>query len=113
MLSKKRRVNRALFSKVLSKNKSFNGKNISLRVFFGEYLNEPRFSFVVSKKVSNKANKRNFLKKRGYSVVKNIIKQTRGGAVCLFYFKKNATLLSFKDLKKEITTLLKESNILK
>lgn len=115
MLSKKRRAEKSLFPRVLSKSKSFYGKNMTVRVFL---LNSPdknsksKFSFVVSKKVSNKAVKRNLLKRRGYSVVKDIKTQINEGFVCVFFFKTTTINLSYIELKKEITFLLKKSNIL-
>lgn len=112
MLPKKRRVGKELFPDVLNKSKSFYGDSMSLRVFSVGYSNETRFSFVVSKKVSNKAVKRNFLKKRGYSVIKDISVNINKGFVCVFFFKKSALTLSYVDLKKEISSLLKKSRVL-
>jgi len=113
MLPKKRKVEKSLFTGVLNKSKSFYGKNISLRVFPIESLETTKFSFVVSKKVSNKANKRNLLKRRGFSVVKNIIKHTNKGFVCVFYYKKNALSSSYVEIEKDIKYLLTKARILK
>ncbi len=114
MLSKNRRVGRELFSQILTKSRSFNGSNLSLRVLKTPLNNkETKFSFVVSKKVSNKAVKRNFLKKRGYYAVKKISKNLNNDFVCVFFLKKNSTLLSYKEFEKEILFLLKKAEVLK
>ena len=113
MLPKKRKVDKRLFSHVFNNSESFYGKNISLRVFYVDGDNITKFSFVVSKKVSNKANKRNLLKRRGFSVIENKIKYTNNGFVCVFYFKKNAINKSYSDIEKDIVLLLKKANILK
>ncbi len=112
MLSKKRRVGKELFPDILNKGTSFYGENMSLRVFSVKLSNETKFSFVVSKKVSNKATERNFLKRRGYSVIKDITKNINKGFVCVFFFKKHTPTLSYMDLKKEILSLLRKSTIL-
>jgi len=112
MLSKKRRVNRALFSQILTKSKSFSSKNISLSVFNTYSSNETKFSFVVSKKVSNKAVKRLVLKKRGYFAIKKNIKNINKGFICIFFLKKNSTLLPYPILEKEILFLLKKAKVL-
>ncbi len=114
MLSKKRRVGRELFSQILTRSKSFYGNNLSLRVFKTPHSNkETKFSFIVSKKVSNKAVKRNLLKKRGYYAVKKISKNLNNGFVCMFFLKNSSILLSYTELEKEILFLLKKANVLK
>ncbi|HED05744.1 MAG TPA: ribonuclease P protein component [Ignavibacteria bacterium] len=113
MLSKKRKDSKELFKEVLSNSKSFYGTNMSLRVFIGDSVENTRFSFVVSKKVSTKANKRNLLKRRGFSVIKNTLKNIKKGFTCVFFFKKNAITVSYTELNKEILFLLRKSKILK
>ena len=109
MLSRKRKIKRSLFS-CLKNGKSFYSKNLSLRTYSckEKTKNETKFSFVVSKKVSNSATARNLLKRRGYNSIKDI----KNGFVCIFYFKKTATVLSSNDLNKEILGLLKEGGVL-
>jgi len=112
MLPKKRRVEKELFPDVLNKARSFYGENMSLRVFLAEPYKETRVSFVVSKKVSNKAVKRNFLKRKGYSAIKDMPISLNKGFVCVFFFKKSTLSISYTDLKKEISSLLKKSRVL-
>jgi len=110
MLPKKRKIERSLFSFFI-KNKSFQSKNVSLKVCFSDdSKKETKFSFVVSKKVSNLANKRNLLKRRGYHIVENI-KNIKKGFICIFYFKKSVINLPYKEIKEEVIKLLKESSI--
>lgn len=111
MLSKKQKVERSLFL-FLKKAKFFQSKNISLKVYYNNNTNnKTKFSFIVSKKVLNKANKRNLLKRRGYFIV-NGIKNIQKGVVCVFYFKKNINTLSYKEIKEEILNLLREAKLI-
>ncbi len=113
MLSKKIRVGKELFPQVLLKARCLYGNNMSLRVLNTNITNKTKFSFVVSRKVSNKAVRRNLLKRRGYSIIKNISKYINNGFICVFFFKKTSTLLSYKELEKEIFFLLKKAKVLK
>ncbi len=113
MLSKKTRVGKELFPQVLLKAKCLYVNNITLRVLSTNITNKTKFSFVTSKKVSNKAVKRNLLKRRGYSIVKSISKNINNGFICIFFFKKSSTLLSYTELEKEILFLLKKAKVLK
>lgn len=112
MLSKKRRVTKKLFSNTIKKSESFYGENMSLRVFSIKHLTETKFSFVVSKKVSNKANERNLLKRRGYCAIKNISKPINNGFTCIFFFRKNTLHNSYIKIEKEIISLLKKAKVI-
>jgi len=114
MLPKKRKVNRETFASILKKGRSFHSKNISIRVYSSKNKEEDsRFSFVVSKKISNNANKRNLLKRRGYDVVKGVIKNIKKGFIGIFFYKKGILDLSYLEIRDEIVFLLKKSDALK
>lgn len=71
-----------------------------------ELQNAPRFTVVVSKKVSNKANKRNLLRRRLYSVIQqNVLNQhaqkLSNFSAIIVIVKPESLTLSFNDLKQE------------
>jgi len=114
MLPKKRRVSRKIFSTLGKNSKSYHSPSLTLRVYKREEcVNEvSKFSFVTSLKISKKAPTRNLLKRRGYSVVKEIINDIENCFICVFYFKKEAIDLGYKEIKKDIITLLKEAHVI-
>jgi ribonuclease P protein component len=94
MLSKKERVNKDLFHKILK-----SGNSIYSSLFSFKYIknNEYKYSFVVSKKISKKAVERNKLKRYGYEALRSIAKNDCSG---IFVFKNKA---SFYKIKEEIS----------
>jgi len=113
MLPKKRRVERDSFPSFSSNIKSLHGKNLSLRVFSKKGSDKTKFSFIVSKKVCARANKRNLLKRRGYSAVKDIIKNIKNGFVCVFFFKKTSVGAPYVEIEEDIIYLLKKAKVLR
>lgn len=112
MLPKEKRVNRAIFKDILEKSKTFHSSYFSLRCFDSRKTEKSRFSFVVSKKVENKATKRNILKRRGYNSIKPIYKNIKPGFYCVFFLKKEARGLKSKDFEGEMGYLLKKAGVL-
>lgn len=105
MLPKRQRITRSLFN-ALKKEKArvSHAPNMTLRTTLG-VVDEPKFSFVVSKKAANKATKRNLLRRRGYSVVRETLGDAKPAAY-MFFFKKSALTLSYQDMKEEIKSLV-------
>ncbi len=112
MLPRKFKIGREIFPKDLRKGRNFHSPNLSLFVFKDQGVGASKFSFVVSSKVSNKAVKRNLLKRRGYHIAKKLLPFVRPSFLCVFYFKKGADKATFKNIEKEITTLLEKSGVL-
>jgi len=114
MIPKDRKVERDIFPTFPQKGKVFNSNSLNLKVYSNPLseTNKTKFSFIVSKKVSNKAVKRNLLKKRGYSILDEVLDKTKDGFVCIFFFKKESLGVDFNDLKKEILLLLKKSSVI-
>ncbi|MAG12217.1 ribonuclease P protein component, partial [bacterium] len=110
---KKQKIQRSSFPKTFSGSKTFPSPFFTLRVFFDKKnsTTSSRFSFVVSAKVAKKAVARNTLKRRGYAVIKKNIPNIKSGYICVFFFKKESTRVSFKDLEKEIVITLKRANV--
>jgi ribonuclease P protein component len=120
MLPRKERVSKQLFPVLVKKSRSYNSDHLILRVsnlrnlpkgsfFFkkGETSNLPKlFSFTVSKKVAKHAFRRNTLRRRGYSLIKERKNDFERGFAYLFFFKKKSKELSSKAIGKEIDELI-------
>jgi ribonuclease P protein component len=114
MLPSKKRVKKEMFPFVLKNGKIFHSKHISLKTnILKNTTKETKFSFVVSKKVSNKANKRNLIKRRGFSILREILDNIETGFICVFFLKKGVTDISYSELKEEILILLNKAKIIK
>ncbi len=113
MLSKNKRVKRSIFPETLQRGKSAYSPFLSLKCLKRSDARESKFSFVVSKAVAKKAVERNLLRRRGYSIIKDNQSKIKGSFTCIFFFKKEAINLSFKELEKDILFLLKKSDVLK
>ncbi len=113
MLPKNKRVSKEVFSCILKKSKPLHSENLTLRVLKNiDKKEETKFSFVVSRKVSNKAPKRNLLKRRARFAVSKLYKSMVNGFICVFFVKKSAVDVSYSDLEKEIFYLLKKANVI-
>lgn len=116
MLAKKNRISRALFDTLLKSGVSFHSQNLSFRV--QKTPNElPKFSFVVSKKISKSAATRNILRRRGYSVLQDILgceikEKMNNSVIGAFFYKKGAEKLGFTELRGEIEFLLKKGRVI-
>ncbi|ETB64091.1 TPA: hypothetical protein DIC38_00770 [Candidatus Nomurabacteria bacterium] len=102
MISKKKRVNSALFQKVMKK-----GRVIHSPFFIFRYLDQenPQYSFVVPKSLSKRAVFRNQKRRIGYNILKNI--DILGG-VGIFFYKKDGVLVETNILKDDIIKILKK-----
>lgn len=112
MLSRKFKIERKIFPKDLKAGRVFYSPHLSLFVFKHQTDKPSKFSFVASSKVSKKATERNLLKRRSYDIVGALLAFLRPSHLCIFYFKKGADKISFKETKKEIISLLEKSGIL-
>ncbi len=113
MLPHKRRIGKEYFEEIGARGVSFHGKFLSLRVLKAGEDKQSKFSFAVSKKVSNKAVDRNLLKRRGYSVVGEVLDSVRPSFLATFSIKKGAEALSFSEFREEMLFLLKKAGVLK
>jgi ribonuclease P protein component len=116
MLSKKNRISRASFDTILKDGAFFHSPHISLRIVRAQN-DLPKFSFIVSKKVSKSAVLRNLLRRRGYSTLKVILKdrlkeKMKPSILGAFFLKKGAERLKPKEFQDEIALLLKKSKVL-
>ncbi|MEK7552434.1 MAG: ribonuclease P protein component [Patescibacteria group bacterium] len=112
MLPSPLRIRRILFKDIFRKGSVFHSKDLSLFVLKDkEAVKASLFSFSASKKVSKIAPKRNKLRRQGYSVVRNFLKEVTPGFLCVFVYKKTAGEASFEDIKTQIEFLLRKAVI--
>lgn len=106
MLPRNRRVSlEADIVRVLRRGRMVGTDSLTLR-----YLPAPgimsRFGFLVSKKVSNKANKRNLVKRRLRGAVNLHLKQIKSGCDFLFLAKPAILSKDYASLEKEVLGLI-------
>ncbi|NQV87940.1 MAG: ribonuclease P protein component [Parcubacteria group bacterium] len=112
MLPKKRRVAKVFFGNVSREGKSFHSPLFSAKVLKSAVKKPSRVGFSVSKKISNKAVERNFIRRRGYSVVQNVRKQIEPSYLVVFFAKKESKDVSFIDFKDDLISLSKKIGLL-
>lgn len=111
MLPRKRKVGIELFPFVLKKGKTVSSEHFSFKFAPILGIQESKFSFVVSGKVSKKATERNLLKRRGYVMVKKIPTLKKIPIAGVFFAKQGATKLPYGVFKKEVDELLTKAHI--
>ena len=113
MLSQERRISQSLFTQILKDGRSFNTKNLSLRVSARKDQGKSAFSFVISAKAVKTAVGRNKLKRRGRHVIKKNLLKIKEGYFCAFFFKKELKDLPFSVFEEEILSGLRQANLLR
>ncbi len=112
MLPKKNRLKKKKdFDKVLKEGKSFKEKALVLKVRKNN-IKINRFGFVVSKKVSKKAVKRNQIKRRLREIVRKKTKDYKKSFDLVFIALPGLELMKFPEIKEVTQNLLKKSKIL-
>ena len=120
MLPKKNRLDKKLFELVLQKGKFVNSPNLSLKFLKEKNLILPRISFVVPKTITKSAVKRNFLRRRGYSILNKYINNIPNTLMGIVFFGKNSFEIfsgkkdkkndSIKNLENEIKYIVSKIN---
>lgn len=88
------------------------GTTLSGSFFVFKYissLNLPRYTFVVSKKISSKAIERNKLKRKAFNII-NLFPLKKG--IGIFFYKKIGIKASSQEIKKDIVSLFKKAKVL-
>ncbi len=107
MLSKRRRLTRHLFPTDHRQGYVFHAPHLSLRVTRGT-ATTARMSVVVSKKTAKRAVDRHLIKRRVYESIATFEKEsTLASGSYVFFAKKDAHSVPFKELNKEVTELLR------
>jgi len=107
--SKNRLTSESDISEVKRKAKRFNSKNFIL-LHLNNNKDSVRFGFLVSKKVSKLAVKRNRLKRQFREAVKLVLSDMRPGFDYLFIIKRQALDLDSKSIFSEVESALSSVN---
>lgn len=106
MLPKKRRIQRSMFTEILSKGRRVNSPHLLLYIFPIKESLPSHFAFSISKKICKKAVDRNKYRRQGYSIISKHITEVVPGFLFFFSFKRGLYPISFDDLEKEILSIL-------
>lgn len=111
MIPKTSRINREDFEKIMKKGGFLNSPFFTLR-FLKNPLNVTHFSVVVSKKVAKTAVSRNKIRRRTYSILKKLTKNSKNSYFTMLFSKSGVEKAEFKNLEAEIQKLLEKAKIL-
>ncbi len=100
------------FQRILKNRGNFLNNPFFLIKFIKNNKKNSRFGFVVSAKVSKKAVSRNLLKRRMREIIRLNLTRISPGYDIVFILKKDALVLKYSDLKKNVLNSLKKINLL-
>lgn len=106
MLPKKKRITKDIFQTILKKGNIVSGSFFLFRYIKGSY---PQYVFVVSKKITKTAIKRNSLRRRGYNILRQYNLKNCAG---IFFYKKEAINIPVNELKKDIEFILEKIKLI-
>jgi len=112
MLSKENRLKKSKDVKQVLKQGAGRKSRFLFLKFQKKESGLPRFGFIVSKKVSNKAVVRNKVKRRLRESVRIFIKEVQKPADCVFIAFSGIEQRSFQEIKSEVEGLLKKADLL-
>jgi|SRR3989344_6203080 len=107
MLSKRERLSARDISS-LSIGKSVFGAHISLRYVF---TSTKKFSVSVSKKVAKRAVDRNRIRRRVYSVLRDVKGDVKKSVFVMIMPKKECQTIKLEEIKSELMTLFKKAGL--
>ena len=89
MLAKKNRADKKAVEKIFKEGKFVNFPNLTFKFILSSGQSLPQVSVIVPKNIAKLATKRNFLRRRGYDVLKKHINQFPPQTLGVFVFKKH------------------------
>ena len=107
MLPKKNRADKKAVEKIFKKGLFIGSKNLNLKYILENTTTSPQISFIVPKTVERKAVRRNYLRRRGYIILKKYFRDIPNGFSGAFIFKKTVPVL---EIENEIKNLLNKIN---
>ncbi len=111
MLPKIHRIGKELFKEIFPRGRSFHSAAVSVKISPIKEENI-RFAFVVSAKTAKKAAVRNKLKRRARAIAAKLLPRCGKKTAVMVFFKKGSEKLSFNELEREITAILKKAGVL-
>ena len=111
MGKKNNRVTRELFSSILKSGVTYHSRHFSFRVV-KKGTTHIHTAFVVPKKVAGGAVLRNKIKRRGYYTVHTLSGGFKTPFTGIFFVKKGAAALPYRQYKEEVTSLLRRAKLL-
>ena len=88
MLPKKNRADKKVIEKIFKEGKFIGSPSFTFKFILINNSLQPRISFIAPKNIAKLAVKRNFLRRKGYIVLKKYINQFPLGTLGVFVFKK-------------------------
>ncbi len=111
MLNKSKRLNTASFINIIEKGQSFHGPFLIIRAKKSD--TKSRFAVSIPKKVAKTAVLRNKLKRRVFSIIKELELSLLPNFEVILIAKNGIDKLDFVELKSEITKIFVKIGILK
>jgi len=107
MLPKNSRISRKEFPILLESKSFFHSPHFSLRV---AHSTKSQIAVSVSKKISKKASSRNTIRRRTYTVLRDLLKNIKP-SMLLFVAKKGSESVKGEKLESEINDLLRSAGL--
>lgn len=114
MIKSKHKIKRTVFEDVFKSGALFHSDHMLFRCKKDINIKDIGVSFVVPKKVQKSAVRRSMFKRKGYSVIEQVIEDVKTPFLGIFIIKKpfESNNVSYKELEEEIIFLLKKARIL-
>jgi ribonuclease P protein component len=109
MFSRKNRIPREKLEQIIKQSKSLGCDFFNVK-YIENNLDFPRFSIIVSKKVTKSSVGRHLLKRRLCSIVDAEVNYF-SGKDCVFFVKKEASKESFKNLKTSFKRFIEKNSL--
>lgn len=112
MLNKQQRLTKKEFNDVFEKGKPVHSDFLFAKILEINKKIPSKFSISIPVKIEKKAVKRNLLRRRGYAIIRENLKNIKNGFSVIIIIKKGAEKLDFEEYKKEINKILKKTNLI-
>ncbi len=109
MLSRRKKVSSRLFGEVIKRGRSLHAPHIYLKVAPLSKDGMTKFSVTIPKKIEKRATKRNLVKRRIYSVVREYIKRVPENYAGVFFAKSGIREQSLEIIRLEVKQLLEKA----
>ena len=112
MLSKDRKITRALFKRLNGRGLTYHSPHLFLSIYKNEKQEKSRFTIIISKKVAKNAVSRNKIRRRFYSIITKNLLNIENGYMCIINCKKQSNSLNYKEIEEQILILLTKAGLL-